>query len=64
MAVKALVFKNFNDQRLALVLKSYFAVGTALSPSKINDKESVFVGFGTSGKDSINITFFILIRRL
>lgn len=45
-AVTSLVFRNFNDQRLALVLKSYFKIGTTLNPVKVNASESVILGFG------------------
>ncbi|CAG9860719.1 unnamed protein product [Phyllotreta striolata] len=46
-AVKALIFKTFNKQRLALVLRSYFNLSTVLSPQKINENESVLLGFGS-----------------
>ncbi|XP_056638913.1 RUS family member 1 isoform X2 [Diorhabda sublineata] len=45
-AVKSLVFRTFNDQRLILVLKSYFNIGTVLSPTKINENENVILGRG------------------
>lgn len=49
LAVKALVFKTFNKERLALVLKTYFTIGTVLNPIKVNEKESVLVGKGLKG---------------
>lgn len=49
MAVKSLIFKTFNDQRLAIVLKTYFSIGTVLSPYKVNDREAVILGFGLKG---------------
>lgn len=49
LAVKALVFKTFNKERLALVIKTYFTIGTVLNPTKVNAKESVLVGNGLKG---------------
>ncbi|XP_050310078.1 RUS family member 1 [Anthonomus grandis grandis] len=46
LAVKSLVFKTFNKERLALVLKAYFTIGTVMNPFKINVKESALVGCG------------------
>ncbi|XP_050502873.1 RUS family member 1 [Diabrotica virgifera virgifera] len=45
-AVKSLVFRTFNEQRLTLVLKSYFSIGTVLSPAKINESERILLGRG------------------
>ncbi|KAJ8944889.1 hypothetical protein NQ318_020946 [Aromia moschata] len=49
LAVKSLVFKTFNNQRMALLLKTYFNVGTVLNPQKVNIKESVLLGSGLQG---------------
>lgn len=49
-AVKSLKFRTFNNQRMAIVLKTYYNVGTVLSPQKVNEKESIFLGFGSKGK--------------
>lgn len=49
LAVKALIFNTFNRERLALVLKSYFTIGTVLNPAKVNVNESVLLGFGLNG---------------
>ncbi|KAJ8912907.1 hypothetical protein NQ315_017237 [Exocentrus adspersus] len=51
LAVKALKFRTFNNQRVALVLKTYYNTATVLSPQKINEKESVFLGFGPQVSD-------------
>ncbi|KAJ8967512.1 hypothetical protein NQ314_002827 [Rhamnusium bicolor] len=45
-AVKSLIFKTFNNQRMALVLKTYFNVGSVLNPQKVNKKEAVLLGSG------------------
>ncbi|XP_063925736.1 RUS family member 1 isoform X2 [Zophobas morio] len=47
-AVTSLIFKNLNDLRLTLVLKSYLVVNAVLGPERINQVESVFLGFGIS----------------
>ncbi|XP_044271466.1 RUS family member 1 isoform X2 [Tribolium madens] len=47
-AVTALIFKNLNNLRMTLVLKSYLAVNAVLGPERINKMESVCLGFGTS----------------
>ncbi|KAH1009248.1 hypothetical protein HUJ04_001627 [Dendroctonus ponderosae] len=49
LAVKALIFNTFNRERLALVLKSYFTIGSVLNPAKVNVNESVLLGFGLNG---------------
>ncbi|KAJ3626054.1 hypothetical protein MTP99_016580 [Tenebrio molitor] len=46
-AVTALIFKNLNDLRMTLVLKSYLIVNAVLGPERINKMESVLLGFGT-----------------
>ncbi|KAL1491530.1 hypothetical protein ABEB36_012114 [Hypothenemus hampei] len=51
LAVKALVFKTFNKERLAIVLKTYFTIGTVLNPVKVNAKESVLIGRELKVKD-------------
>ncbi|KAG5881575.1 hypothetical protein JTB14_035019 [Gonioctena quinquepunctata] len=51
LAVKSLIFRNFNDQRLTLVLESYFINGTILNPSKANEREVVILGFGKEVSD-------------
>jgi hypothetical protein len=45
--VTALIFKNLNDLRMTLVLKSYLIVNAVLGPERINKMESVLLGFGT-----------------
>uniref|UniRef100_A0AAR5PPF6 DUF647 domain-containing protein n=1 Tax=Dendroctonus ponderosae TaxID=77166 RepID=A0AAR5PPF6_DENPD len=50
LAVKALIFNTFNRERLALVLKSYFTIGSVLNPAKVNVNESVLLGFGLNVK--------------
>ncbi|XP_030761927.1 RUS1 family protein C16orf58 homolog isoform X2 [Sitophilus oryzae] len=50
LAVKALIFKTFNKQRLALVLRTYFTIGTVLNPYKINEREAVLLGHGLKVK--------------
>ncbi|VEN50371.1 unnamed protein product [Callosobruchus maculatus] len=50
LAVKSLIFDTFNDQRMALVLKTYFNVGTVLNPVKVNKNETVILGFGLKVK--------------
>lgn len=49
MAVKSLIFRTFNNQRLAIVLKTYFNIGTVLSPHKVNAKEALILGFEKKG---------------
>ncbi|KAF7288033.1 RUS family member 1 [Rhynchophorus ferrugineus] len=51
LAVKCLVFKYFNKQRLAIVLKTYFSIGTVLNPYKVNERESVLLGTGLKVQD-------------
>ncbi|XP_066146225.1 RUS family member 1 [Euwallacea fornicatus] len=51
LAVKALIFYTFNKERLAVVLKNYFTIGTVLNPPKVNAKESVFIGRGLKVKN-------------
>ncbi|CAH2003769.1 unnamed protein product [Acanthoscelides obtectus] len=51
LAVKSLIFDTFNDQRMALVLKTYFNVGTVLNPVKVNKNEAVILGFGVKVKN-------------
>ncbi|RZC40133.1 UPF0420 protein C16orf58 -like protein [Asbolus verrucosus] len=46
-AVTALIFKNLNNLRMTLVLKSYLVVNAVLGPERINKMESVLLGFGT-----------------
>ncbi|XP_060527963.1 RUS family member 1 [Cylas formicarius] len=50
MAVKSLVFKNFNNQRIAIVLKTFLTVGTVPSPSKVNSNEAILHGFDQTVK--------------
>ncbi|XP_018568055.1 RUS1 family protein C16orf58 homolog isoform X2 [Anoplophora glabripennis] len=50
-AMKSLKFRTFNNQRMAIVLKTYYNVGTVLSPQKVNEKESIFLGFGSKVSD-------------
>ncbi|XP_066247951.1 RUS family member 1 [Euwallacea similis] len=50
LAVKALIFYTFNKERLTVVLKNYFTIGTVLNPPKVNAKESVFIGRGLKVK--------------
>lgn len=49
MAVSSLIFRNFNNQRLAIVLKTYFNIGTVLNPQKVNGKEALIIGFQQKG---------------
>ncbi|XP_023019794.2 RUS family member 1 [Leptinotarsa decemlineata] len=50
-AVKSLIFRNLNDQRLAIVLRTYLTVGTIMNPKKTNEKEVVILGFGRKVSD-------------
>lgn len=34
---------------MAIVLKTYYNVSTVLNPQKVNEKECVFLGFGSKG---------------
>ncbi|KAK9504346.1 hypothetical protein O3M35_010701 [Rhynocoris fuscipes] len=47
-AVKSLNFNVFNRERLFLVIQEYLLKEIVLSPSEINRRESVYVGFGLS----------------
>ncbi|CAH2003774.1 unnamed protein product [Acanthoscelides obtectus] len=62
LAVKSLIFDTFNDQRMALVLKTYFNVGTVLNPVKVNKNEAVILGFGVKGKNIFILMYFIVSR--
>ena len=45
-AVKSLIFKTLNKDRLLMVLDTYYKTTTILPPSVINVQESPFLGFG------------------
>ncbi|CAH0556165.1 unnamed protein product [Brassicogethes aeneus] len=45
-AVKSIVFKKFNKQRLVILLKSYYNLGVILNPKPVNNMETVILGFG------------------
>ncbi|CAH1154082.1 unnamed protein product [Phaedon cochleariae] len=47
-AVKSLIFTTFNDQRLLIVLRSYFNIGAILNPLRANKREVVILGIGAS----------------
>lgn len=44
---------------MAIVLKTYYNVSTVSNPQKVNEKESVFLGFGSQGE-----LFYIIIMIL
>lgn len=54
-AVESLIFKKFNRQRLAILLKNYYHVGVLLSPKSVNSVESVVLGWGMNGQYNITI---------
>lgn len=50
LAVKSLTFSHLNNSRLAIVLKTYLQYDALPNSSKVNEKESVVLGFGTKCK--------------
>lgn len=45
LAVKSLVFTHLNNSRLAIVLKAYLRYDAIPTPPKVNEKESVILGW-------------------
>lgn len=57
LAVKSLMFSHLNNSRLAIVLKTYLRFDALPNPSKVNEKESVVLGWGLKCKLLFQLKF-------